>query len=73
LKHGTNIVNRGPKSAIFWPFLLFFGLLFRPLPLEEANSAIFWYFLLIFSRFYRCPLPSGKFSANALGLSGGIL
>jgi len=41
------------KSAIFWPFLLFFGLFSIGPRLEEANSAIFRYFLLIFELFFR--------------------
>jgi len=58
------------KSAIFQPFLLFFGLFLR-CPLSSWKrliSAIFWYFFANFRSFFR-GLPHEKFSADALALA----
>jgi len=66
-KHGTNIVDRGLKVVFFDLFLLFFGL-FSVGPLwKRLNSVIFLAFFANFLSFFYCPLPLGKFSADALG------
>jgi len=62
--YGTNIVDRGFKSAIFWLFLLFFDLFSVGPTWKMLNSVIFWYFLLIFGLF--SVAPPGKFSAYTL-------
>jgi len=51
----------------FGLFLLFLGL-FSLTPLwKKHNIAIFLYIFAIFQSFFRCPLPPGNFSADALG------
>jgi len=49
------------KSAIFRPFLLFFGLFSVGPSWKRLNSAIFRYFLIIFGLFFHCPPPPRHF------------